>query len=92
LDALSGVLESAVFGVPHPDFGEAVTAAVVPQPGRLLSEADVINSMQARLARYKVPKRVLLLDELPRNAMGKVQKNVLRATYASLYGAAPAGR
>jgi len=85
LDALSGVLESAVFGVPHPDFGEGVTAVVVPQPSTELSEADLINSLQARLARYKVPKRVLLVDELPRNAMGKVQKNVLRAAYSSLY-------
>jgi malonyl-CoA/methylmalonyl-CoA synthetase len=85
LDALSGVLESAVFGVPHPDFGEGVTAVVVPQPSIELSEADLINSLQARLARYKVPKRVLFVDELPRNAMGKVQKNVLRAAYASLY-------
>jgi malonyl-CoA/methylmalonyl-CoA synthetase len=85
IDALSGVLESAVFGVPHPDFGEGVTAVVVPQPSTALSEADLINSLQARLARYKVPKRVLLVDELPRNAMGKVQKNVLRAAYASLY-------
>ncbi len=85
LDALSGVLESAVFGVPHPDFGEGVTAVVVPQPSTALSEADLINSLQTRLARYKVPKRVLLIDELPRNAMGKVQKNVLRAAYASLY-------
>jgi malonyl-CoA/methylmalonyl-CoA synthetase len=87
LDALSGVLESAVFGVPHPDFGEGVTAVVVPQPGAALSEADLIHSLQARLARYKVPKRVLLVDELPRNAMGKVQKNALRTTYATLYGA-----
>jgi malonyl-CoA/methylmalonyl-CoA synthetase len=87
LDALSGVLESAVFGVPHPDFGEGVTAVVVPQPSSALSEADVVNSLQTRLARYKVPKRVLFIDELPRNAMGKVQKNVLRAAYASLYEA-----
>jgi malonyl-CoA/methylmalonyl-CoA synthetase len=86
LDALSGVLESAVFGVPHPDLGEGVTAVVVPQASSVLSEADLINSLQARLARYKIPKRVLLIDELPRNAMGKVQKNVLRTVYASLYG------
>jgi malonyl-CoA/methylmalonyl-CoA synthetase len=85
LDALSGVLESAVFGVPHPDFGEGVTAAVVPRPAAEVSEADVIHSLQARLARYKVPKRVLFVDELPRNAMGKVQKNLLRATYGSIY-------
>jgi malonyl-CoA/methylmalonyl-CoA synthetase len=87
LDALSGVLESAVFGVPHPDFGEGVTAVVVPQPAAVLSEADIISSMQTRLARYKIPKRVLLVDELPRNAMGKVQKSVLRSAYASLYSA-----
>jgi malonyl-CoA/methylmalonyl-CoA synthetase len=86
LDALPGVLESAVFGVPHADLGEGVTAAVVLQPAALLSEADIIDAVKARLARYKVPKRVLLIDELPRNAMGKVQKNALRAAFASLYG------
>jgi malonyl-CoA/methylmalonyl-CoA synthetase len=86
LDALSGVLESAVFGVPHPDFGEGVTAVVVSQPAAVLSEADIINSLQARLARYKVPKRILVIEELPRNTMGKVQKNVLRTIYASIYG------
>ncbi len=87
LDALPGVLESAVFGVPHPDFGEGVTAVVVPQAAALVSEAGLIQSIQPRLARYKVPKRILLIEELPRNAMGKVQKNVLRAAYASLYAA-----
>jgi malonyl-CoA/methylmalonyl-CoA synthetase len=85
LDALSGVLESAVFGVPHPDFGEGVTAVVVPRSAAVISEADIIHSLQARLARYKVPKRVLLIGELPRNAMGKVQKGELRKAYASLY-------
>ena len=90
LDALSGVLESAVFGVAHPDFGEAVTAVIVPQASAALSEADIINSLQTRLARYKIPKRVLIVDELPRNTMGKVQKNVLRTVYASLYGAGKA--
>lgn len=85
LDALTGVLESAVFGVPHPDFGEGVTAAVVPRPGAVLSEAEVIKQLQERLARYKVPKRVFLVDELPRNTMGKVQKIALRAAYAALY-------
>jgi malonyl-CoA/methylmalonyl-CoA synthetase len=86
LDALPGVLESAVFGVPHTDLGEGVTAAVVLQPAARLSEADIIDGVKARLARYKVPKRVLLIDELPRNTMGKVQKNALRAAFASLYG------
>jgi malonyl-CoA/methylmalonyl-CoA synthetase len=89
LDALTGVLESAVFGVPHPDFGEGVTAVVVPETACMLSEADIINSIQVRLARYKVPKRIIFIDELPRNAMGKVQKNVLRTAYASLYGVQP---
>src|SRR5450631_2864566 len=85
LDALAGVLESAVFGVPHPDFGEGVTAAVVAQPGVILSEEALIDSVKARLARYKVPKRVLVVEELPRNAMGKVQKNALRKTFAAIY-------
>jgi malonyl-CoA/methylmalonyl-CoA synthetase len=88
LDALSGVLESAVFGVPHPDLGEAVTAAVVLQPAAAMTEADVIAAVRVRLARYKVPRRVLFVDELPRNTMGKVQKNLLRTANSSLYGAA----
>jgi malonyl-CoA/methylmalonyl-CoA synthetase len=85
LDAVPGVAESAVFGVTHPDFGEGVTAAVVLEVGASLSEADILNSIRSRLARYKLPKRILFVDELPRNTMGKVQKNVLRATNASLY-------
>jgi malonyl-CoA/methylmalonyl-CoA synthetase len=88
LDALSGVLESAVFGIPHPDLGEAVTAAIVLQPAVAMTEADVIAAIRARLARYKVPRRVLFVDELPRNTMGKVQKNLLRTAHASLYDAA----
>ena len=86
LDALPGILESAVFGVPHPDLGEGVTAVAVLQSGSAISEAEIIHSLQARLARYKVPKRILFVDELPRNAMGKVQKNLLRTAHASLYG------
>ena len=85
LDAIPGVAESAVFGVAHPDFGEGVTAAVVLKPGASLSETDILDAVRSRLARYKIPKRVLLVAELPRNTMGKVQKNVLRATNASLY-------
>lgn len=85
LDAVPGVCESAVFGVPHPDFGEGVTAAVALEAGANLSEADILNSVRSRLARYKIPKRILLVDELPRNTMGKVQKNVLRAAHAALY-------
>jgi malonyl-CoA/methylmalonyl-CoA synthetase len=85
LDALPGVLESAVFGVPHPDFGEGVTAAVVMRPGAADSEPALVGALLARLARYKIPKRIVFVDELPRNAMGKVQKNLLRAAHAALY-------
>ncbi len=83
LDALPGVAESAVFGVPHPDFGEAVTAVVVPRNGARLSEPDLIGALKRELANYKVPKRIVVIDDLPRNAMGKVQKNVLRERYAA---------
>jgi malonyl-CoA/methylmalonyl-CoA synthetase len=85
LDSITEVLESAVFGVPHPDFGEGVTAVVVLQPETVISEAEIIHSLHGRLARYKVPKRILFVDELPRNTMGKVQKNLLRTVHASLY-------
>jgi malonyl-CoA/methylmalonyl-CoA synthetase len=85
LDAVAGVLESAVFGVPHPDFGEGVTAAVVRDSGASVSAADLVAAIKGRLAAYKIPKRIVFLDELPRNALGKVQKNTLRSTYASLY-------
>ena len=83
LDELPEVQESAVVGVPHPDFGEAVTAVVVPKAGARPAEAELIAALKARLANFKVPKRVYVVDELPRNAMGKVQKNVLRDRYAS---------
>jgi malonyl-CoA/methylmalonyl-CoA synthetase len=85
LDALPGVAESAVFGVPHRDLGEGVTAAVVAQAGARLSEAALLKALRPRLASYKLPKRIVLVAELPRNTMGKVQKNALRATYAGLY-------
>ncbi len=85
LDAVEGVVESAVFGVPHPDFGEGVTAVVVAKPGAVLSEEAIIESIKLRLARYKVPKRILVVEELPRNAMGKVQKNALRKMFAAIY-------
>ena len=85
IDALPGVTESAVIGLPHRDFGEAVTAVVVPATADALSEGDVLASLDGRLAKFKQPKRVLFVDELPRNTMGKVQKNLLRDRYASLY-------
>ncbi len=78
IDAMPGVLESAVFGVPHPDFGEAVTAAVVAKPGAMLDEAAMITELRQHLAAFKCPKRIIIVPELPRNAMGKVQKAVLR--------------
>jgi malonyl-CoA/methylmalonyl-CoA synthetase len=81
IDALPGVRESAVVGVPHPDFGEAVMAVVVPEPGPQPTEATILAALKASLANFKVPKRVYLVEELPRNAMGKVQKNVLRERY-----------
>jgi malonyl-CoA/methylmalonyl-CoA synthetase len=83
LDAIAGVVESAVFGVPHPDFGEGVTAVVVARTA--LSEESVLAQLKQRLAGYKCPKRILFAAELPRNAMGKVQKSVLREQYADLY-------
>jgi malonyl-CoA/methylmalonyl-CoA synthetase len=81
LDDVPGVIESAVVGVPHPDFGEAVVAVVMGEAG----EETLIAEARARLAHYKIPKRVVRVDELPRNAMGKVQKNVLRERLAGLF-------
>ena len=83
IDALPGVDESAVFGLAHPDFGEAVTAAVVLKPGAKLTEAEVLGALSERLARFKLPKRVVFVEALPRNAMGKVQKAMLRETYGA---------
>ncbi|HPE78832.1 MAG TPA: malonyl-CoA synthase [Gammaproteobacteria bacterium] len=85
IDELPGVRESAVIGVPHPDFGEGVVAVVVEDGSAGLSEASVIAALQDRLARFKQPKRVFIVDQLPRNTMGKVQKNVLRETYKDTF-------
>jgi malonyl-CoA/methylmalonyl-CoA synthetase len=85
IDAMPGVIESAVIGVPHADFGEGVTAVVVCNKGAGVSEASVLNALDGRLAKFKMPKRVFVVDELPRNAMGKVQKNILRDTYKDIY-------
>ena len=81
LDELPGVAESAVVGVPHPDFGEGVVAVVMGEG----DEAALIAACRAQLAAYKSPKRVMFVDELPRNAMGKVQKNLLRQRYERLF-------
>jgi malonyl-CoA/methylmalonyl-CoA synthetase len=88
IDAMPGVVESAVFGVPHKDFGEGVTAAVVLRAGAPLDAAGIQKALEVRLARFKCPKTVIVVEDLPRNAMGKVQKNVLRETYKQLYAPA----
>jgi malonyl-CoA/methylmalonyl-CoA synthetase len=85
LNELPGVAESAVIGLPHADLGEAVTAVLVPLPGASLQESAIIEAMKQRLASFKCPKRVLVQAELPRNAMGKVQKKGLREQYTALY-------
>ena len=82
LDELDGVLESAVIGVPHRDFGESVAAVVVAKPGAVLSEESIIAQLRHAIAHFKVPRRVHIVKELPRNPMGKVQKNLLRDQYA----------
>ncbi|MDO8788486.1 MAG: malonyl-CoA synthase [Sulfuritalea sp.] len=87
IDAMPGVVESAVIGLPHPDFGEAVSAVVVRQKnpaGAALTEAAIISAIKGQLANFKVPKWVYLVDQLPRNAMGKVQKNILRQHYSPM--------
>jgi malonyl-CoA/methylmalonyl-CoA synthetase len=85
IDAIPGIVESAVIGVPHRDFGEGVTAVVVPTGKPALTEPDVLAALEGRLARFKLPKRVVFVDELPRNTMGKVQKNLLRDAYGNLF-------
>jgi malonyl-CoA/methylmalonyl-CoA synthetase len=85
LDALPGVVESAVIGLPHPDFGEAVCAFLVLAPAAESDPAQIIVELKGRIAGFKVPKRIWCLPELPRNAMGKVQKNVLRQQYAKTF-------
>jgi malonyl-CoA/methylmalonyl-CoA synthetase len=85
IDAMPGVIETAVIGVPHADFGEGVTAVVVCDKGARVDESTVLGALDGRLAKFKMPKRVIFVEELPRNTMGKVQKNVLRDTYAGIY-------
>jgi malonyl-CoA/methylmalonyl-CoA synthetase len=82
LDEMPGIAESAVVGIAHRDFGEAVTAVVVARPGATLSESAIIATLKEKMANFKVPKRVHVVSELPRNAMGKVQKNELRARFS----------
>jgi malonyl-CoA/methylmalonyl-CoA synthetase len=86
IDALPGVVESAVIGVPHPDLGEGVVAVIATQPGAALAEREVLAALRDRLAKFKQPKRVYFVADLPRNAMGKVQKARLREQYAAAFG------
>jgi malonyl-CoA/methylmalonyl-CoA synthetase len=88
IDALDGVVESAVVGIADPDFGESVVAVVVARDGHALTEASIIGALKREIAGFKVPKRVVLALELPRNAMGKVQKNALRERLAAASGSA----
>jgi malonyl-CoA/methylmalonyl-CoA synthetase len=87
INDMPGVAESAVVGVPHPDFGEAVVAVVVPQPGATLDGAAMIARLKGQIANFKVPKQLFVVADLPRNAMGKVQKNLLREQHKALFGA-----
>ncbi len=86
LNDLPGVAESAVIGVPHADFGEAVVAVLVARPGAALDAGAVVAALKAQIANFKVPKQVFVVAELPRNTMGKVQKNLLREQHQSLFG------
>ena len=86
IDALPGVVESAVIGLPHPDLGEGVTAVAAVGEGGELDEAEMLKALSRRLAGFKRPKRILFVRDLPRNAMGKVQKAALREAHKGLYG------
>ena len=85
LDDQPGVLESAVIGVPHPDFGETVLGVIVPENGQSPDLDGMMAAVKTSLARFKHPRKLILMDELPRNTMGKVQKNVLREQYEGMF-------
>jgi malonyl-CoA/methylmalonyl-CoA synthetase len=86
INEMPGVAESAVIGVPHPDFGEGVVAVVVAKPDAALDGSAITAALRARIANFKVPKQVFVVAELPRNTMGKVQKNLLRRQHETLFG------
>jgi malonyl-CoA/methylmalonyl-CoA synthetase len=83
IDDMPGVDESAVIGIPHPDFGEAVMAVVVPKAGAKLNAEAMIATLKTQIANFKIPKRVEIVSDLPRNVMGKVQKNILRQQFTA---------
>jgi malonyl-CoA/methylmalonyl-CoA synthetase len=85
IDEMEGVKESAVIGVPHPDFGEGVTAVIIKEQNSDITEDDIMEFLKERIARFKQPNKFFFLHELPRNTMGKVQKKALRDTYHSIY-------
>jgi malonyl-CoA/methylmalonyl-CoA synthetase len=85
IDSLAGIAESAVFGVPHPDFGEGVVAVLVTEPDCVITESEVIRAISRRVAKFKVPKRVFFVAELPRNTMSKVEKNALRQQFSETF-------
>lgn len=87
LDEMPGVEESAVIGVPHPDLGEGVVGVVTARNGAVLDEASLLAGLASKLARFKQPRRLFVIDELPRNTMGKVQKNLLRQRFAETFTA-----
>ncbi|RZJ01470.1 MAG: malonyl-CoA synthase, partial [Haliea sp.] len=85
INDMSGVAERALVGVPHPDFGEVGVAVVIGKPGSRVDGEQVLAALKAQLANFKIPKRCFVVDELPRNTMGKVQKNLLRERYRGLF-------
>ena len=85
LNDMPGVAESAIVGVPHPDFGEVGVAVVIAKPGARLDADGLVGALKAKLANFKIPKRCFIASELPRNTMGKVQKNLLRDQYKALF-------
>ena len=85
INELPGVAESALVGVPHPDFGEVGVAVVVAKVADSLQPDAIIATLKSKLANFKIPKQCFVVPELPRNAMGKVQKNLLREQYESLF-------
>ncbi len=85
INDMPGVAESALVGVPHPDFGEVGVAVVIAKPGAQLDGEAIVARLKAQLANFKIPKRCFVVEELPRNSMGKVQKNLLRDQHKQLF-------